>query len=176
VIDLVESHVDLAVRIGRLPDSDLVARPVGQVRWLYCASPDYLARRGEPATPAALAEHDCIAFEGLQTHRGWLVGSGPTARSIAIHPRFSVNTADAIIEAAAAGLGIARIMSYQAAGAISDGRLRLLLKGVASDPIPVNLVHRRQRIPPLKRRAFMDYVVPRLHRALETVAEVVNSA
>jgi DNA-binding transcriptional LysR family regulator len=176
VVDLVESQVDVAVRIGRLPDSDLVARPVGHVRWLICASPDYLARRGEPATPEALAEHECIAFEGLQTHRSWPVGSGPTARLIAVHPRFSVNTADAIIEAAAAGLGIARIMSYQAAGAVADGRLTLLVKAFAADPIPVNLVYQPQRIPPLKRRVFLDYVVPRLQLALNTVAEVVHSA
>ncbi len=175
VIDLIESHIDVAVRIGRLPDSELVARRVGHVRWLFCASPDYLARRGEPATPEALAGHDCIAFEGLQTHRAWPVGGGATARAIGIQPRFSVNTADAIIEAAAAGLGIARIMSYQAAGAVSDRRLTLILKAFAGDPIPVNLVHRQQRAPPLKRRAFLDYLVPRLNLALTSVADTVNA-
>jgi DNA-binding transcriptional LysR family regulator len=175
VIDLVESHVDVAVRIGRLPDSDLVARQVGHVRWLLCASPDYLARRGEPATPEALVDHDCIAFEGLQTYRTWPVGSGPMARAVAIKPRFSVNTADAIIEAAAAGVGIARIMSYQAAEAITEGRLTLVLETVTADPIPVSLVHQQQRISPLKRRAFLDYVVPRLNMALARVADVVDS-
>jgi DNA-binding transcriptional LysR family regulator len=175
VIDLVESHVDVAVRIGRLPDSDLVARPVGHVRWLFCASPGYLARHGEPATPEALVEHPCIAFEGLQTYRAWPVGAGATARSITIHPRFSVNTGDAIVEAAAAGLGIARIMSYQAAAAISERRLTSILKAFATDPIPVNLVHQPQRLPPLKRRAFLDHVVPRLNRGLASLADAVDS-
>ncbi|MBY0583141.1 MAG: LysR family transcriptional regulator, partial [Sphingomonas sp.] len=69
VVDLIENHVDVALRIGQLPDSSLIARRVGHVRWVVCASPDYLARRGIPQTPAALAAHDCIAFEGLQTYR-----------------------------------------------------------------------------------------------------------
>jgi DNA-binding transcriptional LysR family regulator len=175
VIDLVESHVDVAVRIGRLPDSDLIVRQVGHVRWLLCASPNYLAGRGEPRAPEALADHDCVAFEGLQIYRAWPVGVGPTARSVVIRPRFSVNTADAVIEAAAAGVGIARVMSYQAAVAISERRVTRVLKAFPADPIPVNLVHRRQRIQPLKSRAFLDFIVPRLTTALAAVDDVVNS-
>jgi DNA-binding transcriptional LysR family regulator len=176
VIDLVEAHVDVAVRIGRLPDSDLIARQMGHVRWLICASPDYLARRGEPATPEALADHDCIAFEGLQTYRNWSIGGGAVTRSVAIRPRFSVNTADAVVEAAAAGLGIARVISYQAATAIAEGRITTILRGFSTDPIPVNLVHQSQRVQPLKRRAFLDFVVPRLTVALAAVSDVVRRA
>ena len=176
VIDLVEAHVDVAVRIGRLPDSDLIARQMGHVRWLICASPDYLARRGEPATPEALADHDCIAFEGLQTFRNWSIGGGVVARSVAIRPRFSTNTADAVVEAAAAGLGIARVISYQAAAAIAAGRVTTILRDFATDPIPVNLVHRSQRVQPLKRRAFLDFVVPRLTVALAAVNDMVRRA
>jgi DNA-binding transcriptional LysR family regulator len=174
VIDLAEAHVDVAVRIGRLPDSDLIARHVGHVRWVICASPDYLARRGAPATPEALAGHDCIAFEGLQTARSWPIGSAAAARPIAIHPRFSVNTADAVVQAASAGLGIARILSYQAANAISLGRVTAILRDYAPDPIPVNLVHPPQRVLPLKRRAFLDFVVPRLTQVLATLDAVVS--
>jgi DNA-binding transcriptional LysR family regulator len=174
VIDLVEAHVDVAVRIGRLPDSDLIARHVGHVRWVICASPSYLARRGEPATPEAVADHDCIALEGLQTYRTWPSGSGAAARSVAIRPRFSVNTADAAVEAAVAGLGIARLMSYQAANAISGHTVRPILREFWPDPIPVNLIHQSQRTQPLKRRAFLDFVVPRLSRALASVDEAVT--
>jgi DNA-binding transcriptional LysR family regulator len=174
VIDLVEAHVDVAVRIGRLPDSDLIARQAGHVRWVLCASPDYLARRGEPAMPEALTGHDCIAFEGLQIHREWTIGSGAAARPIAIRPRFSVNTADAVIEAAAAGLGISRVMSYQAATAISQGRVATILRSFPTDPIPVNLVHQPQRVQPLKRRAFLDFVLPRLTAALASVQDMVG--
>jgi DNA-binding transcriptional LysR family regulator len=174
VIDVAEAHVDVAVRIGQLPDSDLIARQVGHVRWVICASPTYLARRGEPVTSEALAHHDCIAFEGLQSYRNWTIGSGAAARSIAIRPRFSVNTADAVIEAAVAGLGIARVMSYQAATAISEGRVSTILRGLLTDPIPVNLVHQSQRVQPLKRRAFLDFVVPHLTGSLASVHEVVG--
>lgn len=175
VIDLVEAHVDVAVRIGRLVDSDLIARAVGNVRWVICANPDYLARHGEPATPEALAERDCIAFEGLQTYRSWTIGSAAKARSITIHPRLSVNTADAVVDACAAGLGIARVMSYQAAAAIADRRITTILSDFDSGPIPVSLVHQGQRVQPLKRRAFMDFVVPRLREVLAGVAAATQS-
>jgi DNA-binding transcriptional LysR family regulator len=176
VIDLVEAHVDVAVRIGRLPDSDLIARQVGHVRWVVCASPEYLARRGEAMTPEALTGHDCIAFEGLQIYRSWAFNKAAAVRSIAITPRFSVNTADAVVEAAASGLGIARIMSYQAANAIAEKRVTTILRGFATDPIPVSLVHQSQRVQPLKRRAFLDFVVPRLDLVLAGLDGVVGSA
>jgi DNA-binding transcriptional LysR family regulator len=173
VIDLVEAHIDVAVRIGRLPDSDLIARPAGHVRWVVCASPDYLARRGEPAVPEALAGHDCIAFEGLQIYRDWPFGRGAAGRFVAVRPRFSVNTADAVVDAAEAGLGIARVMSYHGASAISGGRLMAVLRDFATDPIPVSLVHQPQRVQPLKRRAFLDFVMPRLALALTGIDSVV---
>ena len=177
VIDLVEAHIDVAVRIGRLPDSDLIARQVGHIGWVICASPDYLGRRGEPANPEALTGHDCIAFEGLQTYRDWpFKGGGAAVTSVAITPRFSVNTADALVDAAAAGLGMARVMSYQAAAAIADKRVRTVLRGFATDPLPVNLVHRSQRVHPLKRRAFLDFVTPRLIQAVAAVDQVAGGA
>jgi DNA-binding transcriptional LysR family regulator len=169
VIDLVEAHVDVAVRIGRMPDSQLIGRQVGHVRWILCASPDYLARRGEPADIEALLDHDCIAFEGLQTHRKWTFGSGASERTVPIKPRFSVNTADAVVEAAAAGLGIAHLMSYQAVAAIEDGRLVPVLHRQDARPIQVNLVHQSQPVQPLKRRAFLDFVAPRLRILLARI-------
>jgi len=176
VIDLVEAHVDVALRIGRLADSDLIARQVGHVRWLICASPDYLKLRGEPATPEALADHACIAFEGLQTYRDWSFGGGSAARSVVIRPRFSVNTAEAVAEAAAAGIGIAQLMSYQAADAISQRRITTILRGFGDDVMPVSLLHQSQRIQPLKRRAFLDFVIPKLTQALVDVERTVDLA
>jgi DNA-binding transcriptional LysR family regulator len=173
-IDMVEANVEVAVRIGLLPDSDLVARRLGQVQWLMVASANYLAVHGEPRTPDALADHHCIALEGLQAYRSWSFGDGRTARSVVIRPRFSVNTADAVIEAAEAGLGIARVMSYQAAASIDAGRLSPVLSSFAPQPIPVQLVHRAQRNQPLKQRAFLDFVAPRLKLALERVRELVE--
>jgi DNA-binding transcriptional LysR family regulator len=176
VIDLIEAQVDIAVRIGRLPDSDLIARQAGFVRWVFCASPAYLARRGTPRTPEALSDHDCIAFEGSQAYREWPVGGGPMARTVNIHPRFSVNTADAVVDAVSAGLGIARVMSYQAASAISAGRVKPILRCFSAPPIPVHLVHPAHHTQPLKRRAFLDFVVPRLNLVLAAVRDAVDSA
>ncbi|WP_086735878.1 LysR family transcriptional regulator [Erythrobacter colymbi] len=175
VIDMVEAHVDVAVRIGKLPDSDLIARTAGQIRWVLCASPAYLARAGMPAEPRDLANHDCIAFEGLQTYRSWTIGTGPSAQTVPIRPRLSVNTAEAVIEGAAAGLGIARLLSYQAAGAVARGEVRTILRKWEGEPIPVSLVHQSQRVQPLKRRAFLDFAAPRLAATLGEIEQITNA-
>ena len=176
VIDLVEAHVDVAVRIGRLPDSDLIAQTAGHIRWVLCASPEYLAHRGEPATPEDLADHDCIAFEGVQTYRSWTIGTGSLARTVAIRPRFSVNTAQAVVEGAEAGLGVARVLSYQAADAIARGRVQPILHDWGGGAVPVSLLHQPQRVQPLKRRAFLEFAAPRLAIALSEIERTVTGA
>jgi DNA-binding transcriptional LysR family regulator len=172
VIDLVENHVDVAVRIGRLPDSGLVAARIGEIHWVICASPAYLAKRSAPVTPDDLAGHDCIGFEGLQMVRTWPFGRGNEAKTVAIQPRFTANTADAVIEAAVAGVGVARLTSYQAARAIRDGKLVSLLRGYAPESIPVHLVHTGPPLLPLKMRAFLDFAGPRLKADLANIANI----
>jgi DNA-binding transcriptional LysR family regulator len=172
VVDLIENHVDVAVRIGRLPDSGLVARRLGDTNWAICASPAYLGRRGVPRSPEDLADHDCIAFEGLQPARSWPFGSGETERSVAIRPRFAGNTADAVIAAAVAGVGIARLLTYQAAEAVRDGQLVTILRTDAPPPMPVHLVHAAASLMPLKLRVFLDFVAPRLNSALRMAADL----
>lgn len=174
MIDLVEQHIDVAVRIGHLPDSDLMARGLGQIEWLMCASPNYLARRGTPADLTALAAHDCIAFEGLQADRSWEVSVAGEVRHIAIRPRFSVNTADGVIAAAEAGLGVAQLLSYQVADAIRAGRLVAILRANSPPPLPVQLVYRGQRSQPVKQSAFLEFAAPRLKLALDETARVVG--
>lgn len=165
-VDLVDNHVDAAARLGRLPDSGLMAMKVGEVRWITVASPGYLAGRGTPATPADLVDHDCLAFEGLQASRNWSFGPGPDNGPVTIHPRLGVNTADALVEAVTEGLGVARMTSYQAAPAIRDGRLVGILGDYLPEPIPVHLVHPGSPLVPLKLRAFLDFAAPRLKAAL----------
>jgi DNA-binding transcriptional LysR family regulator len=172
VIDLVENQVDVAVRIGRLPDSGLVAKRIGDIHWVICASPAYLAKRGVPATPDDLAGHDCIGFEGLQMARTWPFERGAKLRNVSIQPRFAANTADAVIEAAIAGVGIARLTSYQAARAIRDGKLVSILRGFAPESLPVHLVHTGPPLLPLKMRAFLDFAGPRLKAGLADIANV----
>ncbi|MDE2319750.1 MAG: LysR family transcriptional regulator [Rhodospirillales bacterium] len=173
IIDLTESHVDVAVRIGFLPDSTLVARRAGEIDWVVCASPDYLRRHGEPAMPAELRDHNCIAFEGLQRHREWpFVDPNDGKQLVTINPRFSVNTASGVAEGAVAGLGIARLLSYQAAACVGQGSLIPILSRFAPPAIPVQLVVGAQQQQPLKVRAFLDFVLPRLQQRLKDIKHV----
>jgi DNA-binding transcriptional LysR family regulator len=173
IIDLVENHVDVAVRLGRLPDSALVARRAGDIRWVVCASPDYLAARGKPSDPAELLNHDCIALEGLQHYREWpFVDANGSPQQVRISPRFSANTAEGVTGGAIAGLGIARVLSYQAANSVRDGKLIPILSDFAPPPMPVQLVHAPRQPQPLKLRAFLDFVTPRLQQRLRTIQQI----
>jgi DNA-binding transcriptional LysR family regulator len=175
VIDLVENHVDAAVRIGRLPDSALIARRLGDIGWIVCASPGYLKERGEPGDPSELADHECIAFEGLQRYREWpFVDASGTSRQVTIKSRFSVNTASAVTSGAAAGLGIARVLSYQAADGVREGKLVPILRDFAPPSMPVHLIHAAHHQQPLKLRAFLDFVAPRLQERLRAIAEQLD--
>src|SRR5271166_1810168 len=127
VVNLFEDHLDLAVRIGELPDSSLVANRVGAIRRVVCASPAYFTARGTPGTPADLRDHDCVTFEGLALPEAWTFRDGKAEISAPIRSRLVVNTAEAAIDAAAAGLGITRVLSYQVAQAVMDGRIQIAL-------------------------------------------------
>ena len=166
VIDLQENHVDLAVRIAELPDSSLIALRVGSIRRVVCASPDYFAARGTPRRPADLAAHDCVTFEGPIAPDIWAFASGETAATIPIRPRLIVNTAGAAVDAAVAGLGVTRVLSYQAAEALSAGTLALALQDFEPPPSPVSLVYAGQGLLPQKLRAFLDFAAPRLKARL----------
>ncbi|RIJ17807.1 LysR family transcriptional regulator [Henriciella mobilis] len=161
MVSFQEEHVDLAVRIGHLPDSSLRARRVGAVREVVCASPAYLAAQGEPARAEDLAHHDCITFENLMGADRWRFGD----RQVRIGSRLIVNTADAAICAAAAGLGLTRVLSYQVAEAVADGRLKIVLTGDEPEAWPVHLLY-GGGILPQKLRAFIDFAAPRLSAAL----------
>jgi DNA-binding transcriptional LysR family regulator len=166
VIDLQESHVDLAVRIADLPDSSLIALRVGSIRRVVCASPGYFAARGTPRRPADLAAHDCVTFEGPIAPDIWAFASGETAATIPIRPRLAVNTAEAAVDAAVAGLGVTRVLSYQVAEALSAGTLSLALQEFEPPPSPVSLVYAGQGLLPQKLRAFLDFAAPRLKARL----------
>jgi DNA-binding transcriptional LysR family regulator len=162
VLNLVEDHVDLAVRIGALPDSSLIATRVGSIRQVVCGSPAYFADRGTPQSPAELRSHDCITFEGLMSTHAWTFSTGKSPTDVAIRSRLTLNTAEAAIDAAMAGVGIARMLSYQCANAVAAGALTVVLKSFEPAPWPVSLVYAGQRFLPLKLRAFLDFATPRL--------------
>lgn len=168
-VNLVEEGVDVAVRIGRLPDSTLVARRVGEVQRILVASPDYLARRGHPGAPAELARHDVIAFTGLMPARAWRFGDGATLARVALQPRLELNDAAAAIAAAEAGDGITIALSYMVAERIAAGRLTPVLARYTPPPVPVQIVHPPSRPLAPKVRAFVDFAAPRLAQLLRSL-------
>lgn len=137
-VRLVEDGFDVAVRIGNLADSRLIAARLGAVCRAVVASPAYLAARGTPATPADLAGHDLIAFDTLEATNEWHFGAA--ADAVRIHPRLVVNSADAAIAAVEAGAGITRTLSYQVREPVAAGRLALVLADQAPPPVPVSAV------------------------------------
>ena len=165
VIDLVEEGVDVAVRIAHLPDSSATAVRVGSVRHLLCAAPAYLAEYGEPMTPADLERMQAIDF--TQSQLPWTVRAA--GRQTAVRPptRFVANSVDLAIEAAAAGCGVVRLLSYQAAEPLAAGRLRRVLEPFEPAPIPVHVVHLDGRAAPKRIRSFIDYLVAELRRELK---------
>jgi DNA-binding transcriptional LysR family regulator len=162
VINLQEEHVDLAVRIGNLPDSSLVAMRVGSIGRVVCGGPAYFAARGTPKRPEELHKHDCITFNGLASPGAWIFPMQKGNVSVAVHSRLIVNTAEAAIDAAIVGLGVTRVLSYQAADAIRTGALVIALREFEPPRVPVSLIHAGQGLLPLKLRAMLDFTAPRL--------------
>lgn len=175
IVDLVEEELDLGIRIGHLPDSAMRATALGSVRYVCCASPAYLDDAGVPETPQALAGHRCISFATFaKTGRWSFYGTKP--QTVTVVPRLIVNTAEAAIDAAKAGLGIVRVLSYQAVEGFKDGSLRMVLEAFEPERLPVSLIHREDRLPQAKVQSFVALAVPRLRRALRDIAETEDKA
>ncbi|GGF68810.1 LysR family transcriptional regulator [Azorhizobium oxalatiphilum] len=172
-VDLADAHVDMAVRIARLPDSAMVATQVGLMRIVTCASPAFLDRHGVPAAPGALPQLPCVTVDMLQPASSWSFrtpGSG-VRQDIAIAPRLAVTTTEAAAEAAMRNVGITRLLHYQAAAAVEAGALRLLLEDFEPEPVPVSLLHLPRAQMPLKMRRFLDFATPRLRKALSRLVQ-----
>jgi DNA-binding transcriptional LysR family regulator len=157
-INLVDEGVDLAVRIGHLPDSSLVARHVGQMRRVVVASPGYLQKHGEPQLPEAIMSHQTIQFSNLSVS-GWrFLRDGQEVR-VAPTPRLITNSADAAVQYAAQGGGLTRVLAYQAADEIKAGRLTVVLKKFEQPPLPMHIVYPTSRLLSAKVRTFIDLVI-----------------
>ncbi|RSC27028.1 LysR family transcriptional regulator [Pseudomonas putida] len=156
VVNMVEEGMDVAVRIGQLPDSGLKALRVGKVRRMLCASPDYLARHGVPTHPSELHEHVVIATTNLSPRAGWRFGVTDEPTMVRMKPRLTVTSNDGAIAAACAGLGIARLLSYQVVEEIASGRLQVVLADFEEAPWPIHILHRESKYGSAKVRAFID--------------------
>lgn len=156
VVSLVEEGIDVGVRIGELPDSSLYALAVGRVRRVVCASPDYLRRRGRPADPVELREHRLIATEH---GRGWQFLGGLVG---GLDPTLVVNSNQAAVDAAVEGWGVARLLSYQVASLVDEGKLEILLAEHELPAWPVHLVHQESRRMPVRVRLLLDFLSEKL--------------
>ncbi len=166
VVNLLEEGLDAGVRIADLPDSSLVAIPVGEVGRVVCASPKYLARAGTPRTPQALRAHACIRFSGLGATDQWTFREADRKLAVPVRGPLAGNQADALLEACAGGLGIGMFLSYQVAPLVAAGRLKLLLADYWPPPVPVSVVYPHARLLPARTRLFVDWLRERLPRRI----------
>jgi DNA-binding transcriptional LysR family regulator len=162
VVSLLDEGVDVAVRIGELPDSSLQAVRVGQVRRVICASPSYLARHGTPLAAEDLQRHAVIAASAVTPTLEWRLRDGASLRSIKLQPRLTTTANDSAREAALAGFGLTRLLSYQVAEQLRDGRLVAVLQAMEPEPLPVHVVHHEGRRATHKVRAFLDMAIAAL--------------
>jgi DNA-binding transcriptional LysR family regulator len=165
VVSLVEEGLDLGVRIGQLRDSSLLAVRVGQVRRIVCASPQYLARHGVPATPRDIANHRVVACTAVTpVPDRWSLHRRGGVTFVTVAPRLVVNTTAAAVDAALDNLGLTCILSYQAEPHASAGRLQTVLVEYEPPPIPIHIVHSEGRHLSPKVRLFLDHVAEGLRR------------
>jgi DNA-binding transcriptional LysR family regulator len=165
VVSLVEEGIDVGVRIGHLPDSTLVAIPVGYVRRVVCASPGYLRAHGTPRAPSDVARHSCVHFTGVAADREWRFREGRRSVKVRIAGRITCNEAEAAIAACAEGLGLGSFLSYQVAPRIAAKELRYVLRGFEPEPMPVSVVYPHSRLQSATLRAFVDASVAALRGA-----------
>ena len=162
MVNLVDEGVDVAIRIGELPDSSLQAIKVGQVREVLCASPTYLRQRGTPKRPEDLSQHVVIAATGVTPTPEWKFRDGSRSATIRLQPRFTTTMNEAAAECAVAGFGITRLPLYQIARRVKEGSLALVLEDFEHPAVPIHVVHREGRHGTRKVRAFIDMAVEAL--------------
>ena len=167
-LHLIDDHVDIAVRIGALADSTLVSTRVGAARRVVCGSPAYFAAHGAPQRPEDLAALSAVTFDQLSSSEHWSFRDPKSKREtrVVMRSRLSVNTAEAAIDGAAAGLGVTRVLSYQAAQPVLGGKIQIVLADYEPAPSPVSLIHAGQGLMPLKVRMLLDFAAPRLRARL----------
>ena len=157
-VRLAEEGIDVALRIGPLEDSGLIVRKLDDIQLVVCAAPDYLRRRGEPATPDDLVEQDCLAFGDVPGIAEWSFQDGAVRRSLRIPTRLCANDFDTLVSAALAGAGLVRVPSWQVAHCLADGRLKVVLEAYQRPPTPLSILTPRTRLLLPKVRAFVDFL------------------
>lgn len=162
VVNMMEEGIDVAIRIGQLPDSSYQAVQVGQVRQVVCASPAYLEARGIPLTPEDLGEHDIVLANAVTASHDWRFACGREPLVVRVRPRLVSTSNDAAIGAVVRGFGLTRVISYMVAPHLAAGRLKTVLARYEAAPVPVSVVHHEGRRSTPKVRAFIDLAVSML--------------
>jgi DNA-binding transcriptional LysR family regulator len=167
-VNLIDDHVDMALRIGKLPDSSMIATQIGALRTLTCASPVLLASLGIPRKPEDLMQFPCVAVDTPMPSPSWRfrAGGANAVLDVPVQPRLVVTTAETAAQAAVRSVGIVRLLQYQVAAEIDRGELQIILEAYEPEIVPVHLVHASRGQMPLKMRSFLDFAAPRLRQAL----------
>jgi DNA-binding transcriptional LysR family regulator len=167
-VHLVDDHVDMALRIGRLANSTMIATRIGTMRIVTAASPALLVRHGSPAVPEDLRDLPAVAVDGPMPEANWraLPSGRAAADSAPLPPRLAVTTTEAAVDAAVRGIGVVRLLHYQVVEAVEAGRLAIILDEFEPEPVPVHLVHATRGQMPLKLRRFLDFAAPALRERL----------
>jgi len=166
VVNTTSENIDIAIRVGVLPYSSMIATRVGSIRTVVCASPGYLNARGRPTQLRDLAKHDCITIDDHTIPAVWKFVRGSRVRIEPIRSRLCVNTSEAAVLAAIGGAGLARVMSYKMDAAKHAGQLAIVLEEFEPEPLPVHIIYAPRKPVPVKLRAFLDWIAPRLKARL----------
>lgn len=166
VLDMFDQHVEVAVRIGHLPDSGLTAVRVGTVRRVVVAAPSYLRAHGTPDTPEALRDHALIAVSVAGALQAWSFSVDGKLESRPMSPRMMLNSGELAIAAARAGHGLTKVYSYQVVEEVREKRLRVVLAGFETAPVPVHVVYVDGRTASRRVRSFVEFAVEQLRGSL----------
>jgi DNA-binding transcriptional LysR family regulator len=164
VVSLIDEGIDVAVRIGHLRDSSLVAIRVGAVRRIVCASPKYLERHGAPQKPADITTHACVRHTGLAPRSEWQFRIGRRDTAIPVNAIMTCNEIDSALSACTGGIGLGMFLSYQAAPGRNSGDLKYVLEEFETEPLPVHVVYPQTRLMSTRVRAFVDECVMKLRQ------------
>jgi DNA-binding transcriptional LysR family regulator len=166
VVNAAEEDIDIAIRVGTLPESSMIATRIGSIRIVVCGSPTYLEARGRPQRLDDLADHDCITIDDRAAPAAWRFVRGSRTKVAPIRSRLCVNTSEAAVLAAIAGAGLTRVMSYKMDAAKRAGTLAIVLEDFEPESLPVHIVYSPRKPMPVKLRAFLNWMTPRLKARL----------
>ena len=165
-VNLIEEGIDVAIRIGHLSESSMIAKPVGEIRRVLCASPDYLQNTPELKHPKDLSAYGCVRFTGLSSGPTWQFFENGQPLSIPIKGAFGSNHAQVAIDACEAGLGFGVFLSYQIEPLIKQGKLQIVLPEYEPPPIPINVMYTHAKLMSSRIRIFVDWMATRLKESL----------